>query len=263
MTNGNPIRQGQRRLKILLIRADAEAASLSGKELAAAGHLVIEAAGSDDAGRIVRNRPINLILVEARGQQATLDIASRLRDESGRLSARYTPVFLVSDRLLWQPLPDYIDGVVLQPLDSHKLLATYLEFLSNSMNGTNRGNGMAGYCGIDAAIDRLGGDVELYKDLVDRFLDDSAGTRARIESAICNQDSAQLHGAAHNLKGLASSVGATTAAATLGELEEQGSKDDLSSARATWSRFQVEMEKTAEELAAYYRGKTAPFGQPR
>jgi HPt (histidine-containing phosphotransfer) domain-containing protein len=263
MTNGNPIWQGQRRLKILLIRADGIVPSPSGTELTAAGHLVIEATGSDDASRIVRNRPVNLILVEGRGQGMKLDIASRLRDESGRLSARYTPVFLVSDRPLWQPLPDYIDGVVASPLDSQKLLTTYLEFLSDSISGAKRGKDMADYCAIDAAIDRLGGDVELYKDLVDRFLDDSAGTRARIEGAIHSQDSTMLRGAAHSLKGLASSVGATAAAATLGELEAQVSIGDLAAATTTWSRFQTEMEKTTEELAPYYRPKSAPSGHPR
>jgi HPt (histidine-containing phosphotransfer) domain-containing protein len=258
MTIGNASRPAERRLKILLIQPDDDTSGHIAAELAASGHLVIEANRSEDALRILRNRRVHLVLADRQAEPTVLvRIAASLRDANGRLSVRHTPIFLLSDDSEQTRWPDHIDGVVATPLDGRQLLATYLRYLSDSVNEAKRSRDMAPYCEIDAAIDRLGGDVELYKDLVDRFLDDSAGTRARVEAAIRGQDAASLRGAAHSLKGLASSVGASTAAATLGELEEQGLQQDLTSAAATWRRFETEMERTGDELAPYYR-RTSP-----
>ena len=108
-------------------------------------------------------------------------------------------------------------------------------------------------CEIAASIARLGGDVELYKDLVDRFLDDTAGTRARVAAAVERSDMPLVHSSAHSLKGLAASVGATTVTAVLGELEVLGRTGDTAGLGAVWQRFQSAMEGAADELSPYYR----------
>jgi two-component system sensor histidine kinase/response regulator len=116
---------------------------------------------------------------------------------------------------------------------------------------------MTACCEIDAAIDRLGGDVELYKELVERFLNDTAGTRARLESAVEHANAGLLHSAAHSLKGLAASVGATTVASALADLEQLGRDGDLPAVPAVWQRFRAEMERSADEMSLYHR-RTAP-----
>jgi HPt (histidine-containing phosphotransfer) domain-containing protein len=110
-------------------------------------------------------------------------------------------------------------------------------------------------CEVDAAIDRLGGDLELYKDLVDRFLEDTAGTRRHLEMARERREAGALQQSAHSLKGLAASVGAVALAGILGELEGIGRSGELDNLPSAWERFQNEWERTAQELAPYHRAR--------
>lgn len=112
---------------------------------------------------------------------------------------------------------------------------------------------MTSCCEVEAAVERLGGDVELYKDLVDRFLNDVSGTRHLLENAVAQRDAAAIHSAAHSLKGLAGSCGATAVMAALAELESLGRGSELGRLSELWPRFQGEMERAAEELAPYCR----------
>ena len=118
--------------------------------------------------------------------------------------------------------PTCIDGLLLTPLDSQTLVATYLDFLSRKLGGEARDPQPNNCCEVDAAIDRLGGDIELYNDLVTRFLDDTAGSRQRLEAAIEQSDAAMIHRAAHSLKGLAASIGAVEVVNCLSEMEQIG-----------------------------------------
>ena len=89
----------RRRLKILLVKSDCGPASSLSQSLVEAGHLVCEAKGGDDAARILRNRPVNLVLFEGCGETVALvELANSIRGASGRVSARYTPIFVVTDR---------------------------------------------------------------------------------------------------------------------------------------------------------------------
>lgn len=226
--------------------------------MVAAGHIVTEAKGGDDAARILRSRPVNLVLVEGgHDSLALLEVAASLRSASGRVSIRYTPIFVLTDRPPLSPLgPAYIDGILSSPLNNDTLVAAYLEFLSDSLSGAKRAAETTPCCEIDAAIDRLGGDVELYQDLVDRFLDDTAGIRQRVETAIDTRDAPMLHSASHSLKGLAASIGAATVAAALAELEELGRTGDFEGVVSAWQQFRIEMERTADELADYHRSSS-------
>jgi HPt (histidine-containing phosphotransfer) domain-containing protein/CheY-like chemotaxis protein len=257
MSNTNSASSSRRQLKILYIRPDERRASDVLDSLVAAGHIVTEAKRGESAARILRNRPVNLVLVEG-GEDtlALLEVAANLKSERGRVSTRYTPIFVLTERPPVSPTwPAYIDGILSAPLDNEALVSAYLEFLSNSLAG-RRAAETPPCCEIDAAIDRLGGDVELYRDLVDRFLDDTAGIRHRLECAIEARDGAVVHTAAHSLKGLAGSVGAVSVAAALAELEALGRTGDLESANSAWQQFRIEMERTADELADYHRSSS-------
>jgi HPt (histidine-containing phosphotransfer) domain-containing protein len=247
----------RRQLKILYIRPDERRASEVRDSLVAAGHTVTEAKRGESAARILRNRPVNLVLVEGgEDSLALLEVAANLRSERGRVSARYTPIFVLTEKPPVSPAwPAYIDGILAAPLDNESLVSAYLEFLSRSLAG-KRAAESAPCCEIDAAIDRLGGDVELYRDLVDRFLDDTAGIRHCLELAIEGRDGAGLHTAAHSLKGLAGSVGAVSAAAALAELEALGRAGDVEGATSAWQQFRIEMERTADELADHHRSSS-------
>jgi HPt (histidine-containing phosphotransfer) domain-containing protein len=104
----------------------------------------------------------------------------------------------------------------------------------------------------EAAIARLGGDLELYRELVRSFLDDSAGLVPRLEAAVTAADAQGVHKAAHNLKGTAATCGAISVAAIATELERSGVERDLSQAHEQLSRLKSALADARRELSAYY-----------
>ena len=111
---------------------------------------------------------------------------------------------------------------------------------------------MGGTFEPEAAIARLGGDVELYRELIRSFLDDSAGLLPRLEAAMATADAQGVHKAAHNLKGTAATCGAMSVAAVATELERSGLERDLSQADDQFARLKAELADARRELAPYY-----------
>jgi HPt (histidine-containing phosphotransfer) domain-containing protein/CheY-like chemotaxis protein len=244
----------RRRLNVLLINQAPENRSQAEQRLLTAGHSVYRVSRPQEAARVLHHQSVSLVLIDPMDDQAAFhEFLAAMRASGGRLSARNTPVYALAGDDVCKSVSRFVDRLLPIPLNVDTLTAAYLAFLTESVAMRRRSDDVEPCCEIDAAIDRLGGDVELYKDLVDRFLDDSAGTRRQIKAAIDTLDGAKLHGASHSLKGLAASCGATAAAEALANLESLGRQRDFSAVIQSWNRFQAEMERTAEALAPYYR----------
>lgn len=108
-------------------------------------------------------------------------------------------------------------------------------------------------CEPQAAIARLGGDVGLYGELVQRFLDDNSQLVPKIQTAIELRDAAALHRAAHSLKGVAATCGAVGVAQWAEQLEQQSRLDPSGDLTSLWLRLQQVLADTRQELAPYYK----------
>jgi HPt (histidine-containing phosphotransfer) domain-containing protein len=80
------------------------------------------------------------------------------------------------------------------------------------------------------ALDRIGGDEELLRDLCRIFLEESPKLLARLQQAVEANDCDGLMRAAHSLKGECSYLGAGGASQAARQLEEMGRNQDLSGA---------------------------------
>ncbi|HEV2970394.1 MAG TPA: Hpt domain-containing protein [Pirellulales bacterium] len=111
---------------------------------------------------------------------------------------------------------------------------------------------MGGPCEPQAAIGRLGGDLELYRELVRSFLNDSAGLLPRLRAAISAGDADALHKAAHGLKGVAATCGAVGVAEVAASLEASAVDRNLSVIGELNERLHAELAGAANLLAVYY-----------
>lgn len=107
-------------------------------------------------------------------------------------------------------------------------------------------------CDVPGAIERLGGDVQLYQELVQCFLDDSSGLLPAVQRAIQQRDANALHRAAHSLKGLAASCGATMVVNAAARLEQFGREHELDLIDDAWHPLEAAFNATRTALAAYY-----------
>jgi two-component system sensor histidine kinase/response regulator len=111
---------------------------------------------------------------------------------------------------------------------------------------------MDSVCEPEAAVERLGGDLQLYRELVQSFLDDSAGLLPRLTSALAAGDCDGVHRAAHCLKGTAATCGAIAVADVCAKLERSALERDLGNGRERLDELHSRMREAAGLLAAYY-----------
>jgi HPt (histidine-containing phosphotransfer) domain-containing protein/nitrogen-specific signal transduction histidine kinase/CheY-like chemotaxis protein len=105
---------------------------------------------------------------------------------------------------------------------------------------------------IEAAIERLGGDEQLYRELVQCFLDDTSEMIPKIRRAIHEVDAENLHRAAHSLKGLAASCGAVGVAEAAACLERLGREKQMGATAPAWAALEAALAASRRDLARFY-----------
>jgi HPt (histidine-containing phosphotransfer) domain-containing protein len=98
------------------------------------------------------------------------------------------------------------------------------------------------------ALSRVGGDVELLKEVIELFLDDYPSTFQKIKSAVAASDASALEQHAHSLKGSVSTFGANRAFEAAFTLEKQGRNRDLTGAPEGLVQLEQALEALRPEL---------------
>ena len=93
------------------------------------------------------------------------------------------------------------------------------------------------------AIERLGGDPSIFAQLVELYLADEANQLRALQEAFAARDGAEYTRAAHSLKGVLASLGATSARELLWQMEQAGRLSD-------WARAEALLEQVPPALQA-------------
>ncbi len=100
------------------------------------------------------------------------------------------------------------------------------------------------------ALERLGGDEELLKEVAALFLDEYPTLMAEIKVALGAKNANRLERAAHSLKGSVSNFGSDAAWQAAYEMEKMGRANDLANSEAAYSHLASVMEAIHPELSA-------------
>jgi HPt (histidine-containing phosphotransfer) domain-containing protein len=101
---------------------------------------------------------------------------------------------------------------------------------------------------LQEALDRVDGDFELLKELIDIFLAESPTMMKGIEAAILAGDPTALQHAAHTLKGSVANFAAPRAVAASLALEQMGRHQDMENTTASFASLQQELERLTPVL---------------
>lgn len=104
---------------------------------------------------------------------------------------------------------------------------------------------------LNGAMQRLGNDVSLFEEFIGFYEEDYPRLLAELKQAAQARNGEGVHHAAHGLKGLVASLGATEVATVTGALERMGRTRDFSEIDETMEKLQVEIEQLNAELAAF------------
>ena len=118
----------------------------------------------------------------------------------------------------------------------------------DSVNGDSAPTGGESSYDYEGTLERLGGDAELFVDLVRFFLDDAAMLLARMEAALESKDARAVELAAHSLKGLCSNFGAGRAVAAAYAIEESARAGKLADTPESCAQFKAAVAQLTEAL---------------
>ena len=239
--------QGDRRrtLDILLVEDNAVNRKLVGTRLQKEGHRVVTASNGREALAMLDLRTFDAILMDVQmpemsGLEATAAIRGR---EAG--TGSHVPIIAMTAHAMKGDrefcLEAGMDGYITKPIRFPALMQA-IEDLTPAVEPDTPGRGPSeGVLDRAVALESVGGDLVLLKQLVDLFLDDQPRIMADLRAAVGQGDAAGVHRAAHTLNGTMSHFGALAAYEAAKGLELMGRAGDLVGAAEAFAALEKEM----------------------
>ena len=254
----------KRNLRILVAEDNSVNQRLAARLLEREGHSVTIAGSGQEAVDLFEQClfkacQFDLILMDVQmpgldGLQATARIREKERISGGHVPiAAMTAQAAESDRV--RCIESGMDGYVTKPVHVPTLLKL-IESVGTggySMNTELEAEGARVEVQLQQldeslALSRVGGDLELLKEVIGLFLDDYPNTLEKIKIAVAASDASALEHHAHSLKGSVSTFGANRAFEAAFALEKQGRNRDLKEAQAGLLQLDQALEALRPEL---------------
>jgi two-component system, sensor histidine kinase and response regulator len=265
-------------LRVLLVDDNAFNQRVGAVKLGALGHRVVVAGSGEEALAILERETFDLVFMDVqmpgmdgfettqalRDREARRPFAARSLRRAGERAAhdagsgRQTPVIAMTahsaqgDRA--RCLAGGMDGYVSKPIRDQELQRAIAEVLPDRRRepATPAPSREREWAGLDreAALARVGGDMDLLRQLASVFTDDCRALLPEMQRSIRDGDGETLSRAAHTLKGMVSFFGAGVATEAVRKLESLGQAGQVSAAEEPLTVLTREIERIEEALVS-------------
>ena len=109
------------------------------------------------------------------------------------------------------------------------------------------------------ALKRLGGDEELFQELMSYFIQDAPGLLEDIQVGVTVGNAESIRRAAHSLRGLAANFDAEQAIIIAASIEQIATKGDLEMVPEAFAHLQVEIQSLGDVLNGCAAQSTSPL----
>jgi signal transduction histidine kinase/DNA-binding response OmpR family regulator len=243
--------------RILLAEDNATNRILALRILERKGHSVLVAENGKEAIDLLAQNEVDVVLMDVQMPVMGGFDATRAIRERERASGGHTPIIAMTahamkgdrERCLDAGMDDYIS----KPIDSARLLSLVAQIGTSAVTMLPEPASAAGgrACDIDAFIERVGGDVELAREMAVLFIPDAVRILESIGRAVEAGDAERLRQEAHALKGAAGNFGATQVVGGSSELEAMGRSGDLAAANAVLMALNLDAAQLLDALRAF------------
>ena len=256
------IRETRRSLNILLAEDNAVNQRIAVAMLGKRGHTVVAAANGREAITALESqgeRPFDLILMDVQMPEMDGFEATAVIREKEKTGGKHIPIIALTAHAMKGDreacLKAGMDEYVPKPLKAEELFAVIDKVVTlqpkTVKTETDRDRDMGGVFDREQLLASADGDMELLREVVGLFLEESAGMMAEIENAVTLRDALRLNRAAHGLKGSVGNFGARCAFETALRLEMMGKTGDLTGADESFHVLADEMERLKTALAEF------------
>jgi two-component system, sensor histidine kinase and response regulator len=260
-----------RRMEILLAEDNTVNQKLAVRLLEKRGHAVTVAANGREAVEALERRQFDVVLMDVQMPELDGFEATALIRQKEAASGGHVPIIAMTAHALKEDrercLAAGMDGYVSKPLQLERLLeAIEVHAVPSARKGSVSDSAAApsaesAYT-LDraAALQRVGGDAELFNEILDMFVQECPNYLSAIGSAIRKRDPAALRLAAHSLKGALGNFGEPPPFATAQALETMGHENHLAEAAEAYQQLVRQMDCLQPALAALANPETEPVG---
>jgi PAS domain S-box-containing protein len=251
----------RRSMRILLAEDNAVNQTVAKRLLEREGHVVTVAGSGSEALALFERQDFDLVLMDVQmpdldGLQTTAHIREKERERGRRVPiVAMTAHAQESDRE--RCLAAGMNAYITKPVRINQLLSTMDSVVQGGIlmdvdRTPQQQSSEDQFRHLDEAValNRVGGDFELLREVVELFLDDYPQSLEKIRAAVRASDQTDLERQAHSLKGSVSTFGAKDAFEAAFALEKQGRSGDLSGATEGLMRLEEALTALRPELEA-------------
>ena len=257
---GPRLLQARHRLAILIADDNWANRTLAARILEKRGHRIVQAQTGREAVSAVERERFDIVLMDVQmpdmdGFESTAIIRQREQTKGGHLPVVAMTAYAMKgdrDRCLRAGM----DAYIAKPLRAPELrwLVECLACAEGDDAGDPRATGDSfGGHRFGPALQRLEGDVEIFKEQIEFFLHDSPRLVEDVQNAIAVSDLLRLQVTAHRLKGLAATFDDQATVAAADQLEQIGRERGLEQAADACQTLQAHLFRLQRGLWQFLR----------
>jgi two-component system, sensor histidine kinase and response regulator len=259
------LREGTRKLRILLAEDNTVNQILADRLLRKQGHSIFIANNGREALAALESEPFDLILMDVQmPEMSGLEAAAAIREKEKGTGSRIPIIALTAfamegDRA--RCLEAGMDAYVTKPIEQAALFEA-IERLTGVLSERIQSDGggaepaLTDVFDVNAALEYLGGDGELLREIVGMFQTQSDKCMAKLQEAVAKGDATGIEFGAHALKGAAANLFAGRTVDAALKLEElgrsgsvQGSAELLAALESEVNRLRLALKEVDKEYA--------------
>jgi CheY-like chemotaxis protein len=253
--------EGLRPLAVLLAEDNLVNQRLAVRLLEKRGHRVTVANNGKEALAVLEGQTFDVVLMdlempELGGFDATAQLRARERG-----TGRHVPVIALTAHAMKgdreRCLAGGMDGYVSKPIRAAELFTALEEVLGPPAPPEPKAEPAspadADVMDFQAALEHVGGDPQLLREVAEVFLAESPAMLAAVGEAVAARDAARLKRAAHTLKGSAGTFAAPVAFEAAFRLEQMGATNNLAQAVTAWDALRQAIDHLRGVLTRYVR----------
>ncbi|MCD6384669.1 PAS domain S-box protein [Candidatus Sumerlaeota bacterium] len=246
----------KRKVRILIAEDNPTNQLVALRILGKLGYYADAVANGSEVLRALAKIPYDLVLMDV--QMPVMDgfeATRRIRDPESDVLNHNIPIIAMTahalkgdrEKCLEAGMDDYVSKPV-NPKELAEAIERMLGKVKPSSRSQPSGSAETGKKVFDreALLQRVDGDEELLKEILEVFLKDTPARIKSLKDAVSTKDAESIQRDAHSLKGSAGSVGAVALQELAAELERLGKAKELDSARA--SELIQKIENAFKEL---------------
>jgi CheY-like chemotaxis protein len=225
------------------------------------GHEVIVANNGVEALDELARGPVDLVLMDMQmPQMGGLEATEKIRERE-RESGAHTRIVAMTAHAMSgdreRCLEAGMDGYLSKPIDPAVLFAT-VEQTDAGLAADTGGRSVSAAVDRDALLNRVGGDEELFVEIVRLFLADCPVRVADIQAAVEAADANAIRLTAHALKGAAGNLSAMDLMSAARALERIGAEGRIDAAPAAYRELATQAALAIDSLRQMVPALTAP-----